>query len=146
MSPPTGTTLTERTEWVFDLGEPRVPSRRGLAIVASLAVFFVGALLWYAPARGWEGIGSSPILASVFLWLWLLTNRVGAFLGARRGVSRGRGLRAFGYATFLPVSMALYLAYYWSSSILGFVVLSSLVGFWVVWTVFRLVRLTWRSG
>lgn len=58
----------------------------------------------------------------------------------------GRGLRAFGHAAFLPLSMARYLVYYWSNSTLGFVVLSTLVGGWVSWTAFRLVRLTWRRG
>lgn len=144
MNAPTGTILAERTERVLGLGEPKLPSRYGLAFVALLAAFFVGVLAWYTLAGGWEGSESSSIVGSVFLWLWLLSEKVGSFLHARRGASWGRGLRAFGYAVFFPTSMAFYLAYYWSNSTFGFVVLALIVGLGVARTAVRLLGLAWR--
>ncbi len=141
MNAPTGTTLRERAEWVLEMGEPKPPSRKGLAVVASLGVFFVGALLLYTLAGGWTGRESFSMVGSVLLWLYVLSDKVGSFLYAHRDVAWGRGLRAFGYAAFFPLSMVFYLVYWWSTSTFLFGVLSVLIGIVIVWVAFRLVRL-----
>ena len=143
MSAPTGTTLAERTERALGLGEPKPPSRHGLAFFCLLAAIFVGVFVWYALAGGWEGSESLSMAGSAFLWLYLLSDRLGAFLYARRGTSWGRGLRAFGSAAFFPLSMGFYLVSSWTTSTFLFVVLSAIFGIWVLWTAFCLLRLAW---
>ena len=144
MSAPTGTSLAERTERALGLGEPKPPSRHGLAFFCLLAAIFVGVFVWYALAEGWEGSESSSMVGSAFLWLYLLSDRLGAFLYARRGTSWGRGLRAFGYAAFYPLMVGFYLVASWTTSTFLFVVMSAIFGIWVLWTAFCLLRLAWR--
>ena len=144
MNAPTGTTLAERAEWVLEIGEPKPPSRKGMAVFASLAVFFVGAFVWYTLVGAWNGSESFSMVASAFLWLYVLSDKVGSFLYAHRDVPWGRGLRVFGYAGFLPVSMVFYLVALWTTSTFLFGVLSVLMGIGIVWTALRLVRLAWR--
>ncbi len=81
------------------------------------------------------------MVGAVFLWLYLLSDKVGSFLYAHRDVPWGRGLRALGYAAFLPLSMVFYLVTWWTTSTFLFGVLSVLMGIGIVWVAFRLVRL-----
>jgi hypothetical protein len=143
---PAGTSLTERTEWVFGLGEPRPPSRYGLsALLVIGALLGVGALLWYALSGGREEGPGYSTAAPLFLWMYVVAETGGSFLYARRGVWWGRGLRAFGSAAFFPLSIGFYSLSFWSaSSRLGFAVTVTLLGIWVVGVAFRLVRLAWR--
>ena len=76
--------------------------------------------------------------------LWVARDMAGSYLYARRGMPWGRGLRAFGSAAFFPLSMALYLVYWWSNSTFLFVVLSAIFGIWVLWTAFCCLGLAWR--
>ena len=145
MNAPAGTTLTERTEWVFGLGEPKAPSRFWLASFPVLVVVGVGALLWPALSEGQEEAASYPTAALSFLWLSGLAETGGSYLYARRGKRWGRGLRAFGWAAFVPLWMGCYTLWFWStSSRLGFMVMSALLGFWVVGVAFRFIRLARR--
>ena len=147
MRSPSNAPLAERAELLLGIGEPEPPSRFLLSVLLAVgALLTIGALLWYALSGGREGGPGYATAAPVFLWAWMLAENGGSYLYARRGAWWGRGLRVFGWAAFWPLSMALYLAYYWSNSTFMFVVLSTLVGLGVVWTAFRLVRLAWRRG
>ncbi len=141
MNAPTGTTLTERAEWVLEIGEPKPPSRKGLAVLAPLGVLFVGVLLLHMLVGEWNGSRSLFMVASALLWMYLLSEKVGSFLYAHREVPWGRGLRALGYAAFFPLSMVFYLVYWWSTSTLMFGVLLGFMGSGIVWVALRLVRL-----
>ncbi len=48
MNAPAGTTLTERTEWVFGLSEPKPPSRFWLASFPAFVPLWMGCYtLWF---------------------------------------------------------------------------------------------------
>jgi hypothetical protein len=145
MNAPTDTTLVQRTEWVLGIGEPKPPSRFGLASFAFLATLSIGALIWSAlPGERIDG-ADAPMTGITFLWLYLVAETGGSFLYARRGVWWGRALRAIGHAFFLPLSMVFYLLWWWSASTTFFVVISAFLGIGVVILAFRLVRLARRS-
>lgn len=146
MNAPAGTTLTDRTEWLFGLGEPKPPSRYGLsALLVIGALLGVSALLWYALSGGREEGAGYSTAAPLFLWMYVLAERGGSFLYARRGVWWGRGLRAVGSAVFLSLSIGFYSLLFWSaSSRLGFAATLTLLGIWVVGVAFRLVRFARR--
>jgi FtsH-binding integral membrane protein len=116
-----------------------------LASFPVLVVVGVGALLWPALSGGQEEAAGYPTVALSFLWLPGLAETGGSYLYARRGKRWGRILRAFGWAAFVPLWMGCYTLWFWSTlRRLGFVVMSALLGVWVVGVAFRLVRLAWR--
>ena len=89
-----GTTLSERTERVTGIGEPRPPSRGALTLAALFSAFFVGALAWYALFGGWQDDGGGyAMVGGTLLRLWLASDKLGSYLFARREVPWGRGLR-----------------------------------------------------
>lgn len=145
MDAPTDTTLVQRTERVLGIGEPKPPSRFGLASFAFLATLGIGALIWSALSGERIDGADAPVTGITFLWLWLVAETGGSFLYARRGVRWGRVLRAIGHAFFFPLCMVFYLLWWWSASTTMFVALSALLGIGVVVVAFRLVRLAQRS-
>ena len=136
-----GTTLSERTERATGIGAPRLPSRGGLALAVLLSAFFAGALAWIALFGGWQDDGERYLMAGgTLLWLWLTSDKLGAYLFARRGVSWGRGLRAFGTVAFFPLSMGFYLAASWATSTVLFAVQSAALGILVALAALRRAR------
>lgn len=137
--------LTERGERLLGIGEPKPPSRFRLsAILAVGALLTIGTLLWYALSGGRGGGPGYSTAAPLFLWVFVLAENVGSYLYARRGAWWGRGLRAFGWAAFWPLSMGFYLLGFWGTSTFMFVGLSVLLGIWVVGVAYRFARLAWR--
>lgn len=82
--------------------------------------------------------------APLFLWAWVLAENGGAYLYARRGAWWGRGLRAFGWVAFLPLSLGFYLLSFWATSTFMFVTLSVLLGILVVGPAYCFASLAWQ--
>ena len=74
----------------------------------------------------------------------MLAENGGAYLYARRGAWWGRGLRAFGWVAFLPLSLGFYLLSFWATSTFMFVTLSVLLGILVVGPAYRFASLAWQ--
>ncbi len=140
MNSSAGTTLAERTERALGVGEPRAPSRGGLAFSALLTAVLVGALAWYALFGGAQSPEVYAIVGGALLGLGVASDRLGSYLFVRRGVPWGRGLRAFGTVAFFPLSMGFYLAASWAASTILFAVQSSGIGILVALAALRRAR------
>jgi hypothetical protein len=133
MNSSVGSTLAEQTERVLGIGEPRTPSRNGLAFFALLTAVLVGALVWYALFGAWQAREWYPTAGGALLSLWMACDMAGSYLYARRGMPWGRGLRAFGYVAFFPLSMFSYVAAPWTASPVFLAVQLALIGTGFAW-------------
>ena len=111
-----------------------------MAFFALLTAVFVGALVWYVLFGAWQAREWYPIAGGALLGLWVACDMAGSYLYARRGMPWGRGLRAFGYAAFFPLSMISYLAASWTASPVFFAVQSALIGTGFAWVAIRRAR------
>ncbi len=140
-TPPDATPVVERAERLLGLGEPK---SRSLFWVAYFVLFgalsfglFVWAVVW---GGGWLGREAFWLWGALLLSLWVLADTGGSIAYVRRGAPWGRGLRALGYAVFLPLALGFYLVAFWFSSVWVFVVEALYVGAIVVRVVVRVAR------
>ena len=142
MSTPPDTTPVERAEGLLGLGEPKPRSWFWVAYLGSLAALSLGFIVWPFASGGGRPLDAGFLVwGSLFVSLWALADTGGSLMHVRRGAPWGRGLRAFGYAVFLPLAMGLWLAHFWfSANTFFFVVAALLVGSVMVQWAVRVAR------